>query len=54
MKYYVSGRTMHYDEIEEEFDDLVSAQTFAGRIIDDGGYAEVFDETGKEYPAYPW
>ena len=55
MKYYVSGEDRYEPgEIEEEFDTLDDAQTFAGNIIDDGGYATVTDEDGNEYPPYPW
>lgn len=55
MKYYVNGKDRYEPgEIEKEYNNLEDAQACAGRIIDDGGCAEVTDENGNEYPAYPW
>lgn len=55
MKYYVTGydRYEPFDEIEEEFDNFEKAQRRSAAIIDDGGDAELTDENGNEYPAYP-
>ena len=50
-KYIVSGEDRYEPgEIETEFDNLDAAQTYAGRIIDDGGFAEITDEKGHDYP----
>lgn len=53
--YFVVGYD-HYepDEITAEFTTLKEAVLFAGRIIDDGGYAEISDKDGDTYDVDPW
>ena len=48
--YTVTGEDRYEPgEIEEEFDNLEDALSYAGRIMDDGGWADVTDEDGNYY-----
>ena len=42
----------YVDDHEQEFEDLFAAVAMAERIVEDGGFVQVFDDDGEEVPLF--